>query len=258
MPASRGGTRQQHPQPPPTAQSAPPPTANPFEWARPPTGVDLHSAQPGFNEPSGRAQALRLASLLAAEVGAQPGPGLPPALTPRAAAALSLAPAPGSDRPSAAALVASHQELLALDETDVVPHINSLDRASSELIKQVGGHCAEQAILIEYFRRHHLAAVGTARALLLRLQHTVGMYEELREAMDGSLLQKFQDSLGDAFAALRVEDPLGLAAGSSGGDENRDPAKPPAPAAKPASLRPEYWDPRASGARSTPAAAELA
>jgi hypothetical protein len=33
------------------------------------------------------------------------------------------------------------------------------------------------------------------------------MYEELRQAMDGSLLQRFQDSLGDAFAAALNQQP---------------------------------------------------
>ena len=68
-----------------------------------------------------------------------------------------------------------------------------------------------------------MAAALTARALLQRLQMTVGLYEELRQAMDGSLLQRFQDSLGDAFAALKVEETAGSsgAAGRRGSTSSR-------------------------------------
>ena len=155
------------------------------------------------SEPSGRAQAVRLATALAAEVGpclvdpGAPDGAVPAALSDRAAAAISVPTDPGS-------LVHNHAELLALTEIDIVPHLDALDRAAQQLVNQVGGHCSEQAILVEYLRRHQLAAAGTARALLQRLQHTVNMYEELRQAMDGSLLQKFQDSLGDAFAAVAM------------------------------------------------------
>lgn len=152
-------------------------------------------------EPSGRVQALRLASDLAQRVGPQSHPGLPAALTPRAAQALS-APAD----PATASIVATHQAILGLSPVDVAPSLAELDRAAGDLVKQVGGQCTEQALLIEYLRRHHVAAAQTARSLLQRLQLTVGMYEELRQAMDGSLLQRFQDSLGDAFAALQVNE----------------------------------------------------
>ena len=67
----------------------------------------------------------------------------------------------------------------------------------------------------QYLRRHHLAAAMTARQLLGRLQHTVRMYEDLRHATDAALLQKFEASLGDAFALL--------------GAEASAPAPPPAP-----------------------------
>ena len=158
----------------------------------------------GRSEPSGRAQAVRLANSLAAEVGpcqidpSAPDGAVPAALSERAAAAINVP----TDL-EATSLVHNHAELLALTELDVVPDLDPLDRAAQQLVNQVGGHCAEQAILVEYLRRHHLAAAGTARALLKRLQHAIGMYEELRQAMDGSLLQKFQDSLGDAFVALQ-------------------------------------------------------
>ena len=49
------------------------------------------------------------------------------------------------------------------------------------------------------------AAASTARLLLHRLQHAVSMYEELRNAMDGAMLARFEESLGDAFAGRRVK-----------------------------------------------------
>ena len=172
----------------------------PSAFQRPLNAVEVFEATSAA-EPSGRAEALRLATSLAREVGAQYTPGLPPALTPRAAGALS---APTD--PASASIVGTHQAILALSPLEVVPNQAELDVAAKQLVRQVGGHCTEQAILIEYLRRHHMAAAQTARALLQRLQLTVGMYEELRQAMDGSLLQRFQDSLGDAFAALRVDE----------------------------------------------------
>ena len=193
---SSGGVA--HPLSPP-----PPPQPGPGQmFAKPLSTVEvLEHTGHGQAEPSGRAQALRLAMSLSQSVGTQSTPGLPPALTPRAATALS---APTD--PASASIVAAHQAILALAPTDVAPHQAELDRACGELVRQVGGHCAEQAILIEYLRRHHIAAAQTARLLLQRLQLTVGMYEELRQAMDGSLLQRFQDSLGDAFAAMKLDE----------------------------------------------------
>ena len=201
----------QHPQqlpqqlpPPHPSVAAKPQTAQP-QFARPPGAVALLDSST-FSEPSGRAQALRLATSLASEVGPHFTPGLPPALTPHAESVLAIP----TDQ-SAADLVRNHQELLALSDADVVPHLGALDRAASDLVRQVGGHCAEQAIVVEYLRRHHVAAAGAARTLLARLQHAVGMYEELRQAMDGSLLQRFQDSLGDAFTAINDSNAPGVA-----------------------------------------------
>jgi len=153
-------------------------------------------------KPSGRAQAVRIADYLAKEVGVNTTPGLPPALSPRAAAALATKPTSGPQAAVAgsvgesgwpgAALLARHEDVLALTAADVVPHLPALDRAASEVIQQLGTTCAEQAILIEYLRRHQLAAAGAARALLGRLQLTVRMYDELRALMDRSLLQASQ------------------------------------------------------------------
>lgn len=211
VPATARGS-QRRPSPPSRAMTAaapplPPPRLPDDEFLRPPPGaVDVLDAST-FNDLSGRAQALHLAKMLVDEVGPYvldpdaPGSAVPAALSERAASAI-----PVPTDLAANSLVHNHAELLALTEQDVVPHLGALDRAAQDLVKQVGGHCAEQAILVEYLRRHQLAAAGTARALLQRLQHAIGMYEELRQAMDGSLLQKFQDSLGDAFAALQEQD----------------------------------------------------
>ena len=103
-------------------------------------------------------------------------------------------------------------------------------------------HCSEQALLVEYMRRPQLAAGQTARALLTRLQQTVEMYEQLRHAVDESLMQvwsstvcamesspslcltsplppqpsrptaqRFTDSVGDALGALSTGAPAAAA-----------------------------------------------
>ena len=204
--AGAAGVEGRSPSPPPPPQPAPgQPFGKPLNFVE----VQQQSGQ-GQSEPSGRAQALRLASTLAQSVGAQSTPGLPPALTPGASAALS---APTD--PASASIVATHNAILALAPSEVAPHQAQLDHVYGELIRRVVSDCTEQAVLIEYLRRHHMAAAQTARLLLQRLQLTVGMYEELRQAMDGSLLQRFQDSLGDAFAALKVEEAAGAGFGGS-------------------------------------------
>ena len=168
-------------------------------FSRPLTAVQL-LGDPSTPEPAGRSRALRLAQALRREVGVHEHAHLlPPALTPRAAAALA------PPESSTEAIVASHQAILALDGAEVAPHLDAIDRGYTELMRQVSGHCVEQAVIVEYLRRHHLAAAKTAQALLGRLQQQVEMYEELRAAMDGSLLQRFQDSLGDAFAAALAQ-----------------------------------------------------
>lgn len=195
-------------------------------YSRPaPNGVQEMINASTLSMPSGRMQAHRLASSLAREVGPHVAHDPPPSLTPRALAALS---APTD--PSSAVLIANHQEILRLGAADVAPHQDVLNQAAVELTRQVGSHCTEQATILEYLRRHHAAVANTSRALLLRLQLTIGMYEELRQAMDGSLLQRFQDSLGDAFAALgdKLQDTSGAPGEAPRGRRGsfRDPAPP--------------------------------
>ena len=88
----------------------------PSAFQRPLNAVEVFEATSAA-EPSGRAEALRLATSLAREVGAQYTPGLPPALTPRAAGALS---APTD--PASASIVGTHQAILALSPLEVVPN----------------------------------------------------------------------------------------------------------------------------------------
>lgn len=164
-----------------------------------PNGIKEMMASRAFANPSGRAHALQLATSLARDVGPHDAHGdVPPSLSSRGMAALS---AP-TDPSSAAALIAHHQDIFRLSPTDIAPHHEALNQATIELTRQVGAHCTEHAMILEYLRRHHSAVANTSRALLLRLQLTIGMYEELRKATDASLLQRFQDSLGDAFAAI--------------------------------------------------------
>ena len=99
--------------------------------------------------------------------------------------------------------------------------------ASSCHTRQVSGQCVEHGVVLEYLRRHHLAAASTARLLLHRLQHAVSMYEELRNAMDGAMLARFEESLGDAFAALHAA-PVAPSGGSAS-----DGSKAGAPTTKP-------------------------
>lgn len=100
-----------------------------------------------------------------------------------------------------ASVLQSHEAILQLEAHDVAPQVEALDGGYKELIRQVGSHCTEHAMILEYLRRQHLATAACARALLGRLQYAVGQYEELREAMDGSMLRRFEDSLVDALAA---------------------------------------------------------
>ena len=198
------------------AHKAPPaPTpAPPQPFARPLTAIDLYG--PGCEpQPSGRARALTLATRLARDAGphGQAGPNGAPmlaALSERAAAALRV-PTDAGDEES---LLQSHAAIRQLETSEVAPHVEALDAGYRELSRQVGSHCTEQAMIIEYLRRQHLSTAACARALLGRLQHAVGLYEELREAMDGSLLQRFEDSLGDALrASMEVPSaPAGMAA----------------------------------------------
>ena len=119
------------------------------------------------------------------------------ALSARGAAALRVP----TNYTELASVLQSHEAILQLEAHDVAPQVEALDGGYKELIRQVGSHCTEHAMILEYLRRQHLATAACARALLGRLQYAVGQYEELREAMDGSMLRRFEDSLVDALAA---------------------------------------------------------
>jgi len=119
------------------------------------------------------------------------------ALSARGAAALRMP----TNYTELASVLQSHEAILQLEAHDVAPQVEALDGGYKELIRQVGSHCTEHAMILEYLRRQHLATAACARALLGRLQHAVGQFEELREAMDGSMLRRFEDSLVDALAA---------------------------------------------------------
>ena len=161
-------------------------------FSRPLTSMDLYgaSAEP---QVSGRARALELATQLAREAG--PRAGLS-ALSVRGAAALAVLP----DVSREETVLSGHAALRALEAEDVAPNIEALDAGYRELTRQVGSHCTEHAMILEYLRRQHLATAACARALLGRLQLSVGLYDELRESMDGSMLQRFEESLSEALA----------------------------------------------------------
>ena len=169
-----------------------------------PSSVELFEDASSSPEPAGRAQALQLATALARDAGAAPNPSDGPhaawSVSERAAAALSAKVVPEN-------VGAAHAAILELNPSDVVPQLELIDSGAVELVRQVSAQCTEQALLLEYIRRHQVESARTARALLCRLQETVAMYEELRRAVDDSMLQRFTDSLGDAFEALRSERP---------------------------------------------------
>ena len=108
----------------------------PSGWKAPvppvPSVVDVHTPS-SFPEPSGRAQALRLASQISRQLPTPESDELPPALSSRAWAALRT-PAD----PAAAGVIAAHQDLLALRPEEIVPQLPALDHAYRELGRQVG------------------------------------------------------------------------------------------------------------------------
>ena len=189
----------------------------PWEMPKRQGGVDILEVAGGV-EPSGRQVAVKIATQLAERCGAAPDLPGERAASPAENSALGLL---ARAREPALHEAQMQSALIGLRQSALFPHYDAVDSAMHEVAKLSASHCVEEGLLIEYMRRHYAGAVNTSHELLRVLQTVLTMYERLREVTDERLLERFQQSVGDALSAINLPPAAGEGPATGGVEPRR-------------------------------------